>query len=214
MLLACGPLLRYPVRCMGPHVIKSSPSGLFSLAAPAAARLVLVALRRIVRALRLSAGEAEREGGISGAQLFLLQRLAERPARSIAELAERTLTDPSSVSVVVSRLALKGLVARAQSTADARKSELKLTARGRALLRKAPRPAQARLIEALGALPGMERRNLAHALSRLAEAMGAGEQPAALFFEDEDKPAPKKSPRARRTAPSARSISSGAALTR
>ncbi|HEX3345342.1 MAG TPA: helix-turn-helix domain-containing protein, partial [Polyangiaceae bacterium] len=73
------------------------------------------ALRRVVRDLRLSARDAERSAGISGAQLFVLQSLRNEAAASLNELAERTLTDQSSVSVVVKRLADRKLVARKES---------------------------------------------------------------------------------------------------
>src|SRR5262245_858835 len=100
--------------------------------------VVLDAFRRIVRELRLGARTAERAVGVSAAQLFVLEKLAANPAASVAELAARTLTDPSSVSVVVSRLAERGLVSRTTASADARRAEIALTARGRALARRAP----------------------------------------------------------------------------
>src|ERR1700722_10124151 len=95
-------------------------------------------LRRLVRWLRVSASAAQRKTGLSGAQLFVLQRLAEEKATSLTELASRTATDQSSVSVVVSRLVQCGLVARAASKADARRVEIRVTARGRAILRPPP----------------------------------------------------------------------------
>ncbi len=157
--------------------------------APADVRAVMDELRRIVRALRLSAAEAEKAAGLSGAQLFVLQRLFEKDARSIAELAERTLTDASSVSVLLARLEEKGLVERERSPADLRKTSIALTKRGKALLEKTPLPAQARLVEALASMPGLERRSLQRALGRLAAAMTDSPE-APLFFEDP--PARKK----------------------
>ena len=65
---------------------------------------VVNGLRRITQALRLSSSVVQDTLGITGAQLFVLQQLADRPGASLRELAERTLTDQSSVSVVVSRL--------------------------------------------------------------------------------------------------------------
>ena len=59
------------------------------------------AVRSIVRALRMNTREIESKIGMSLAQLFVLQVLADRPARSLNELAERTATHQSSVSVVV-----------------------------------------------------------------------------------------------------------------
>ena len=61
---------------------------------------IMDALRRVVRALRVSARTAERRFGISGAQLFVLERLAEASAPSVDDLAKRTLTHQSSVSLV------------------------------------------------------------------------------------------------------------------
>src|SRR6476646_1676012 len=100
---------------MGSHV---------SPAAPPDVRLVLDAIRRIIQFLRESSREAERRAGLSGAQLFVLRTLAESPGLSLNELAERTRTHQSSVSVVVARLAREGLVERGQAPNDARRMQL------------------------------------------------------------------------------------------
>src|SRR5215813_3456666 len=118
----------------------------------------LRALRRLVRALRLADRAAESRLGLSAAQLFVLERLAEGPVGSMAELAGRTLTDASSVSVVVQRLSERGLVVRAASQDDARRTTLRLSASGKRLLGTAPSSPQAGLIAALEQLSGAERR--------------------------------------------------------
>jgi DNA-binding MarR family transcriptional regulator len=105
---------------------------------PDGRREVLDAVRRLVRGLRISAGDAERRTGLSMAQFFVLQKLAEASDLSIAELASRTFTDPSSVSVVVARLVRTGLVVRGRDPRDARRARLALTRRGRRLLARAP----------------------------------------------------------------------------
>lgn len=179
---------------MGSHA--SPPARTLTLPAPPEdVRAVLDALRRIVRALRLTAAAGQRIGGITAAQLFVLQRLAERPAHSIAELAERTLTDPSSVSVVIRNLVAAGLVRQTRSQVDTRRTELSMTARGVSLLRRLPVAAQARLVEAVAALPGLERRALARSLGHLVASLGTEEAPAPLFFEDAA--APKKGRKSR-----------------
>ena len=70
------------------------------------------AVRSIVRALRINTRAIESQMGISLAQLFVLQQLADRPANSLNELAERTATHQRSVSVVVRRLVDNGYVSR------------------------------------------------------------------------------------------------------
>ena len=120
----------------------------------------LRALRRLVRALRLADRAAETRLGLSAAQLFVLERLSEGPVGSMAELAGRTLTDASSVSVVVHRLAQRGLVVRAVAADDARRTTLRLSASGKRLLGTAPRSPQADLLVALEQLSGTERKEL------------------------------------------------------
>jgi DNA-binding MarR family transcriptional regulator len=160
----------------------------------------LDAIRRIVRVLRLSSRSVERRFGIGGAQIFVLQQLAESPAGSINELAERTYTHQSSVSVVVRRLVEQGLVVRRPALHDRRRRELRLTATGRRLVARAPVPGQVHLIDALLELPLTQLRTLGRLLRRVVGAMGAaGEPPAMLFTEDSpslpDQSAPRSSAR-------------------
>ena len=145
------------------------------------------ALRRIVRELRLSARMAEQVAGISGAQLFVLQALAEGRASSLNELAERTVTDQSSVSVVVKRLVAQNLVARTSSRIDARRIELSLTAAGRRLLARCPEPTQVRLVSALRRMTPRELVTLGEGLAALAREMGIGDSAVRMLF-DEDAP--------------------------
>jgi DNA-binding MarR family transcriptional regulator len=144
---------------------------------------VVNALRRIIQAIRLSSSVVHDTLGITGAQLFVLQQLAELPGASLRELADRTLTDQSSVSVVVSRLVAAGHVTRRLSAADARRTELTLTQTGRALLRRAPEPAQTRLVAALSATPVPRLRVTAGVLECVARALSPTSEPAPMFFE-------------------------------
>src|SRR3954466_4342580 len=105
---------------------------------PLEVREVLNSLRQIVRSLRVSSRTAEQRVGLSGAQLFVLQCLARHSPCSVNELAVRTATDQSSVSVVVSRLVAGGHVRRVPSKVDRRRVELTLTKSGLALLESAP----------------------------------------------------------------------------
>ena len=99
---------------------------------------VLDGVRRIVHTLRESSRRAEKTVGVSGAQLFVLQRLGEATTLSVNELAARTHTHQSSVSTVAARLVEGGFVRRTRSGADARSVELSLTAKGRRLAKVLP----------------------------------------------------------------------------
>jgi DNA-binding MarR family transcriptional regulator len=147
-------------------------------------RRVLDAVRRIVHTLRESSRWAEQSVGLSGAQLFVLQKLAESPAVSVNELAARTHTHQSSVSTVVARLVERGLVRRARSGADRRSVELSLSSAGERLVTRAPDVAQERLIRSIEQLPIAGRRQLATSLSALAEAIDTTERAPVMFFEE------------------------------
>jgi DNA-binding MarR family transcriptional regulator len=145
---------------------------------------VLDDMRRIFRALREGSRAAEREIGLSGAQLFVLRTLAKRTRPlSLNALAEGTKTHQSSVSVVVTRLVRRRLVSRKKSDFDARQLEVSLTDKGRALLAKAPPTVQDRLILSIERLPGSKRQGLATALQALVEAMDLHEGSAVMFDE-------------------------------
>ncbi len=152
---------------MGSHVIET--------------RQILDALRRIVQVLRLSAAKAEK-AGVSGAQLFVLQQLVSGPL-SIAQVAERTHTDPSSASTLLKRLEARELIQRGQAKDDQRRAEVRLTSRGKTIAKRAAPLAQTQLFSALAKLPKGQQRALARGLLALTAAMGL---PAAapLFFEE------------------------------
>ena len=147
----------------------------------------MVSLRRIIRFLRVSDREIESATGLSAAQLFVLTTLADSPALSLGEIAERALTDQSSVSTVVAKLVKNGFIARKASRQDKRRAELRLTAAGKRVLETSPNTPQQRLIDAMRAMPVARRAEIVRALQGLVEGLGADTTPPKLMFEDEPK---------------------------
>src|SRR5438067_2786242 len=143
----------------------------------------LNALRRLVRALRTTARAVERRHAVTTAQLFVLRELSAAPGVSLGELARRTHTTQSTVSEVVTRLVDAGFIRRRTPAADGRVRELTLTARGRAVVDRAPPSVQQRLLEALEALPAAQPRALADGLEAWVDAAGLADMPAPMFFE-------------------------------
>lgn len=144
---------------------------------------VVNALRRIIQSLRLSSSVVQDTLGITGAQLFVLQQLAECPGASLRDLAQRTLTDQSSVSVVVSRLVDAGHVLRRASPVDGRRTELTLSETGRWLVDRAPELAQTRMVAALRAIRPAHLRIAASVLETAARAIHPSTAPTEMFFE-------------------------------
>ncbi len=148
-------------------------------------KAVLDSIRRIVRAVRLSSRSSESAVGLSAAQLFVLQKLAEHDGLSINELASETLTHQSSVSVVVSKLAARRLVRRTISRLDRRRTLISLSAKGRRALAGAPEAMQVRLIAALDDLSEADVTRLARLLARWTDAAGIAGTVPTLFGEEE-----------------------------
>ncbi len=151
-----------PVRSSRP-VAESAESDLGST--------LLDALRAVGRELRVAEREAEQQVGLPPAQVHTLRQLGDRPAASLAELAERTHTDPSSASIVVQRLVERGLVARTAASDDRRRTELSVTTAGRAVLRRAPFSAADRVAEALAEIGPQRAATLTRGLEALARAL-------------------------------------------
>lgn len=141
-------------------------------------------VRRVVRGLRLAEQRTRAEAGLSAAQLFVLGQLAESSAASLSELAERTLTDRSSVAAVVERLEEAGLVASERSSDDRRRVLVRITAAGRRRRDAAPEAPTALLLAGLGRLSRGELSSLSTTLERLVEEMGLASEPAGMLFEE------------------------------
>jgi DNA-binding MarR family transcriptional regulator/nitroimidazol reductase NimA-like FMN-containing flavoprotein (pyridoxamine 5'-phosphate oxidase superfamily) len=141
------------------------------------------AIRRLVRALRSSSAESERDFGLSAAQLFALRQIASQPNQSMSELAARTLTSQSSVSEVVTRLVDRGFVTRLISSRDRRRAELALTDTGQRLLDKVPETIQERLVAGFNRLTPVQQAGLASGLEAWLAEAGLNDVPATMFFE-------------------------------
>jgi DNA-binding MarR family transcriptional regulator len=146
---------------------------------------ILDSIRRLVRLLRLADRAAQNELGLSGAQLFVLQELGKTPSLSLNELAERTRTDQSSVSVVVTRLVEAGLVARDRDARDARRLVLTLTKAGIAAVRRSSPAAQERIIEIVETMSAAERKRFADSFERLVAELGVEKGIPPMLFEDD-----------------------------
>jgi DNA-binding MarR family transcriptional regulator len=151
-------------------------------------QFILDSIRHIVQKLRESSRDAEKRLGISGAQLFVLEKLAGRQPLSLNQVAQRTFTHQSSVSSVVRALVERGLVQRNSSARDGRFLELSLTGRGKRMLHRSRPSAQQRLLSALQRLPAMVRGQLARALGELVHEMAILSGTPAMFFEDNEAP--------------------------
>lgn len=145
--------------------------------------MILNAFRTMVHALSTGSRNSEKRVGLTGAQLFVLEKLRDIEGMTVNELADATHTHQSTVSVVVSRLVNKGLVLRERSKLDRRVQMLSITERGAQKLRTAPETVQDKLVSALKTLPKKERTRLAKNLDAVVEKAGLTNLKPELFLE-------------------------------
>ncbi len=143
------------------------------------------AVRRLIRGLRLAEQRTRTATGLSAAQLFVIGGLRDADGVSLTELAQRTLTDRTSVRAVVERLERDGSVRTERDTRDRRRTLVRITATGRRRLSAAPQPPTAQLLAALRRLEPRQRRGLTSHLVALLDAMGLAEAPATMLFEED-----------------------------
>jgi DNA-binding MarR family transcriptional regulator len=149
------------------------------------ARRVLNALRSLVRTLRLADRSGLKKYGVGSAQIFVLHHLAAESPLSVNDLADRTATDQSTVSVVVNKLVEKGYVERRWAKDDARRAELTLTPQGRRLASRLPVPFQESFLAGVAHLPPRRVRELAETLFEILRAMGVEDDQPPMLFEDD-----------------------------
>jgi DNA-binding MarR family transcriptional regulator len=156
-------------------------------AVPSDTTRILNSLRRLFRALRVYSRQVEQRTGLTAAQLFVMQKLRTGSPLSLNALSRHTETDLSTVSVVVDRLAKKGLLIRRRSATDARTLEIRLSAKGRSLILRREDALQTRLIGSITSLKPSGRKSLAEGLGRLLERAGLSKESPFMFFEPEEK---------------------------
>ncbi|WP_029432283.1 MarR family winged helix-turn-helix transcriptional regulator [Blastococcus sp. URHD0036] len=111
--------------------------------------------------------DAVRSHGVTAAQVGVLNRLAEQPGLSGAELARSSLISPQASSLVLETLERRGLVERRPDPAHGRILRNHLTAEGRRLAAASIAAAVAGEAELLAVLDDDERATLRRLLERL-----------------------------------------------
>ena len=134
---------------------------------------ILIALRRITRAIDLRSKELLKRTGLTAPQLAVLQTLRRQGALSGRAVAEAVSLSQPTVTSILDRLERDGLVVRQRSEADRRVVHVRLTESGRERVGAAPELLQAGFLREYRRLDDWERHMLIAALQRIAEMMDA-----------------------------------------
>lgn len=134
---------------------------------------IIRSIRRIVRAIELHSRNLIAEVGLTAPQLSVLKVIQNKqPATPTSIARELSLSQPT-VSGILERLALKGLVERAETPGDKRLHSYKVTERSSQMLSSRPPLLQEQFRKKLTKLQDWERSLLLASLQRIATMMDA-----------------------------------------
>ncbi len=134
---------------------------------------MLVALRRVMRAVDLHSRSLMQSHGLTGPQALVLQAVVRQDPISAGELAARISLSQATVTDIVNRLEQRGLLTRERSDSDRRKVMIRSTPDGAALIAAAPPLLQETFVRRFGELKQWEQLQLLASLQRIAELMDA-----------------------------------------
>ena len=129
---------------------------------------ILIALRRIVRAIDLHSRHLAQEFGLTGPQLILLRELVRNGELHVAELAQNISLSHATVTDILNRLEKRGLVNRTRSLADRRRVLVTPTEPALTLVKKSPPLLQEQFSEHLAQLQEWELAQILSVLQRVA----------------------------------------------
>jgi DNA-binding MarR family transcriptional regulator len=146
---------------------------------------IVVALRRITRAIDLRSRLLLQDHGLTAPQLTALQAIARLEPVAAGTIADRIHLARPTVTGILDRLEKRGLINRVRGQRDRRSVEISLSDEGRAVLDRAPSLLQDQFRDKLLRLPEWERTQILATLQRIADMMDATKIEAAPVLSSE-----------------------------
>lgn len=140
---------------------------------------VLVAIRRVIRAIDLHSHGLIQKYGLTVPQLLILREIMKKGTPTAGDIANSVNLSQATVTNIVTRLEKRGLVMRRRSEEDKRRVHVSATDTAVQLLDEAPSLLHDRFITRFQQLKEWEQLQMLSSLQRLAELMDADELDAA-----------------------------------
>lgn len=134
---------------------------------------MLRSLRRIIQAVDLYSRKLASQHGLTGPQLVCLREIRRQGPVNPGFLARSVSLTPPTVSGILDRLEVRGLLTRQRRSRDKRQVLVRLTDEGERVLGQTPLPLQELFTRRLSALPEDRRETIARALRQVVELMEA-----------------------------------------
>ncbi len=133
---------------------------------------VLIALRRVMRAVDLHSRSLVQRCGLTGPQLLVLREIG-RDELSVGALARAASLSQATVTDILHRLEARGLVERRRGDNDKRQVLVRATNAGKRMLQHAPRLLQDSFVVQFTSLAEWEQTQLISSLQRVVAMMEA-----------------------------------------
>jgi DNA-binding MarR family transcriptional regulator len=138
-------------------------------APPDLVKEIIYQIRRLIQAKELYTKELTKKYQVSASQLNCLLALYEQGPLPPSQIATHIMVKSSTVTGIIDRLELKGLVTRSRTSPDRRVITVELTESGRTLAENAPPPIQQKVLEGLERLPQSEMEKIVLGLKMLTQ---------------------------------------------
>ena len=134
---------------------------------------ILIALRKITRAIDLHSKKLLKASGLTTSQLLVMQAIQKLDLAAPSTIAREVMLSQATISSLLDRLERNQLVRRSKGDADRRLTRIELTPLGEEKLSSSPSPLQADFIENYQALPDWQRHMLVASMQKIASMMNA-----------------------------------------
>ena len=144
---------------------------------------LLVALRKVIRAIDMRSRQLNKDVGLTGPQLLVLQEVGKNPGVMVKQIAQSINLSPATITSILDRMEARALVNRVRSNEDKRKVGVFLSETGQAALAAAPLPLQEHFLNRFNSLEEWEKSLMISTMQRIATMMDAAEIDAAPVLE-------------------------------
>ena len=144
---------------------------------------VLIALRRIIRAVDIQSRKLMKVSGLTGPQLLIMKAVAELGEVTTGTIARHVNLSQATVTSILDRLVKRELITRSRSSSDKRIVHARLTPEGHIALEQAPSLLQDDFSGRFLKLKDWEQSLILASVQRLAELMDAQEIEASPFLQ-------------------------------
>jgi DNA-binding MarR family transcriptional regulator len=144
---------------------------------------VLIALRKIIRAIDLYSKLLSKETGLTAPQLLVLQALADKGEMTMGDIARELSLSQATITIILDRLEKRDLLVRKRGQGDKRRVYARLTNNANAYLAQAPKPLQADFLARFSSLRDWEQSQIISCLEHVASMMNADDIDAAPLLD-------------------------------